>query len=159
VQADRGNDSPAPVSAIPSDFPDNQIVLGGHIANELTRDYLARYCPGFRPCGSLREGPEDTVWYECAHRVFKDTPEAAWSFLIKLVRDVTGQQRTVVLLFGRSSFGTTEAAHILRARPSLLRVDGNNSFVLAARTSRSQGYHSPPDSDIVNLTAPALSEF
>jgi hypothetical protein len=146
-----------PVSNAPPDIPDDQILLGGQIANEWTRWYLEEFCPGFQIRGATEESDTiETPYYECGGDSFVESEERAWSFVVKLGNDVTGMDRTIVMLFGRSSFGTSEAARILRARPGLLNVRTSKSFFYAASSQRRQGYHSLPTS-IMDLSEHAFA--
>ncbi len=144
----------APVTRIPDNFPDNLILLGGHIANDLTRQFLVDYCTGFEIHSATKDSPAQAaggIFYSCGEREFLDTDQDAWAFIAKLSSDVTRTPRTVVIVWGRSSFGTAAAAHFLTNRAHLLSTKGPQSLFCVLRMSRQLHYQSLP-AEIIDLT-------
>jgi hypothetical protein len=144
----------SPVARIADNFPDDLILLGGHIANDLTRQFLNDYCVGFRIHGAQGDSPEqalNTVSYGCGRQRFIDTDQDAWAFIAKISSDLTHIPRTVVMAWGRSSFGSAAAAHLLASRSKLLSVKGDRSFFYAFRMARKLHYQAFPAA-IIDLT-------
>jgi hypothetical protein len=135
------------VARIPENFPDDMILLGGHIANDLTSRFLKEYCPGFGIYGRAEDSPDepvDSIWYGCGRREFIDSDQDAWAFIAKISVDVTRSPRTVVMVWGRSSFGSTSAAHFVANRASMLKIKRDQSIFWALRMSRQLHYQSLP---------------
>jgi hypothetical protein len=144
----------SPVARIADNFPDDLILLGGHIANDLTRQFLRNYCVGFRIHGTESDTPEqalNTISYGCGERRFVDTDQDAWAFIAKLSSDLTHNPRTVVMVWGRSSFGSAAAAHFLASRAKLLSVKRDQSFFYALQMARQLHYQALP-TNIIDLT-------
>jgi hypothetical protein len=144
----------APVARITDNFPDDLILLGGHIANDLTYQFLKYYCFGFKIHGSVDDSPEQalkTIFYSCGERRFVDTDQDAWAFIAKLSSDFTHSPRVVAIVWGRSSFGSAAAAHFLASRAKLLGAQRGRSFFYALRMARQLHYQALP-TEIVDLT-------
>lgn len=143
---------------IPVNLPDNLLILGGHLANEITRSKLIRHCPGFE----IRGGDADTEdpadpWYRCAGIDFKDTKDDAYAFVVKLAEGSKDSRRVTVLMWGRSSFGTSAAAYTFGVRTKLITdtVDAKKPFFLAFKFDKGLEYHAFPD-EILDLTEKAF---
>jgi hypothetical protein len=144
----------SPVARIADNFPDDMILLGGHIANDLTGRFLSEYCTGFKIHGTLSDQPDqasETIYYSCGERKFIDSSEDAWAFVAKLSSDLTGNPRTIVMVWGRSSFGSAAAAHFLARRTRLLNAKQGQSLFYALRMSRQLHYQSLP-TEIANIS-------
>lgn len=148
----------SPVARIADNFPDDLILLGGHIANDLTNQFLKDYCPGFKIHGTAGDSPDqalDTIFYSCGGRSFVDTDQDAWAFIAKLSPDLTHNPRIVAMVWGRSSFGSAAAAHILARRARLLHAKEGRSFFYALRMARQVHYQAFP-ADTFDLTSEAF---
>jgi hypothetical protein len=144
----------SPVARIADNFPDDLILLGGHIANDLTYQFLKNYCSGFKIHGTAGDSPDQalsTIFYSCGERRFVDTDQDAWAFIAKLAPDLTHNPRTVSMVWGRSSFGSAAAAHFLASRARLLHAKRSRSFFYALRMARQLHYQALP-AEIVDLT-------
>jgi hypothetical protein len=144
----------SPVARIADNFPDDLVLLGGHIANDLTCRFLKDYCTGFEIHGAMEdssERPANDIFYSCAGRDFVDTDQDAWAFIAKLSSGLTRSPRTVVMIWGRSSFGTAAAAHFLTNRAHLLNANRAQSLFCVLRMSRQLNYQSLP-AEIIDLT-------
>jgi hypothetical protein len=137
---------------LPGNFPQDQILLGGHIANEQTRENLERYFPSFRWSGSPDDTPctpsEAAYYYRCGGLDFIDTPDVAWAFVARICPDISLGRETIFLVFGRSSAGTSAAAKIFRYRATLLGAPRGRSFFLAFPVDPQRGAGSAPDDRI-----------
>lgn len=148
----------SPVARIADNFPDDLILLGGHIANDLTGRFLKEYCAGFKIHGATSDQSDqvlDSIYYSCADRKFVDTNQDAWAFVAKLSSDLTGNPRTVVMVWGRSSFGSAAAAHFLANRARRLNAQLGHSLFYALRMDRQLHYQSLP-TEIINLSEQAF---
>ena len=127
----------------------NKIVIGGWGANEVTASLLATYCPGLliHRGTSGQADPSDEaaaawagIFYQCGDVVLRESPDVTNAFVIKLAKDLTGLDDSILIAWGHEDLGTTAAMFYLSDPPPLLSRTGGRSFFVALRVQQKLGY-------------------
>lgn len=118
----------------------NMISIGGWSGNKITESLMAIYCPGFVICNKEKHDTDfDSIYYECGARVFKDTDDVMYSFLVKLSPRMTGLDGSCLLVWGHQGPATVSGVYFVSEFHRVLSRLKKDSFFVVLTVSRSLG--------------------